>query len=552
MLRKRVIASSIAVGVLAGAGAAAGDLPPLDLETVESGFSLPLQVVQDPQNPDVQFVVQQRGRIRVLVNGEVQAQDFLDLTGIVSTTGNERGLLGLAFPPDPDDDRFYVNYTANIAGADDTRIVRYQRDPNNPLLADPNSAEIVLEIDQIFENHNGGNIAFGSDGFLYIGMGDGGGAGDTQGAGQNPDTLLGKMLRIDVSPETGYDIPADNPFVDDDPIDALEEIWAFGLRNPWRWSFDPVELGGTGALIIADVGQNSWEEVNYEPAGAGGRNYGWRNREGMHPFNNTDPPAYEPLTDPIYEYSHSVGRSITGGFVYRGTELGPEFYGRYFFADFVFRRIWSMGLDIDENGEATVVDVVEHTAELGGSSAVGNLSSFGIDENGEIYFTNFSGQVKKIVSPVINVQPEGFTRLRGLPVSGDVTDLQTSDDSRLSTRPDVFAPTNIPPVQIEVIGTSPVGRPSEFSVTVEGRASVDNIRQEILFWNYNQSTWDLLDTRVIPTSDTTVDVSVENGAPYIEDGTGEMRVLLRYNAVAFSILPTWRGEQDLVRWSIIE
>jgi hypothetical protein len=210
------------------------------------------------------------------------------------------------------------------------------------------------------------------------------------------------MLRIDVSvpdndPE-GYDVPDDNPFLVNPGV--LPEIWAFGLRNPWRYSFDDFSRGGTGALIIGDVGQNDWEEIDYEPAGAGGRNYGWSNREGFHPNVLEPPPFPLPLTDPILEYSHTDGVSVTGGVVYRGTTLGPGFAGRYFFGDFGASRIWSVGLHIDPTtGEATVANIIEHTAELGFAALF--PSSFAIDADGEIYVVSYAGTVFRITSGLV-------------------------------------------------------------------------------------------------------------------------------------------------------
>jgi glucose/arabinose dehydrogenase len=378
-----------------------------------SGFVNPLGFVQDPTDPSVQFVVEQGGRIRAVRNGTVQPTDFLNLASVISS-GGERGLLGLAFPPDAaTSGRFYVNFT-NING--DTVVARFRRS-SNPLIADlasrfdlhwggPTGPAFIA---QPFANHNGGNLAFGADGFLYIGLGDGGSGGDPGNRAQNPMELLGKMLRIDVnvpdSDPSGYRVPADNPFLDGMPVVALPEIWSFGLRNPWRYSFDDPARGGTGALIVADVGQNAWEEIDYEPANRGGRNYGWRNREGNHDFNQSMPPAFLPLTGPIHEYNHTVGQSITGGFVYRGRALGPASRGRYFFGDYVARKVWSIALAIDGGtGEATASNLVEHTAELGGNAELGNISSFGIDAAGELYVVSYSrGVILKILGPPLRV-----------------------------------------------------------------------------------------------------------------------------------------------------
>jgi glucose/arabinose dehydrogenase len=296
--------------------------------------------------------------------------------------------------------RSYVNFT-NPQGH--TVIARFIRATSTPPTADPSSRfdlrwpSGLRYIVQPYTNHNAGNLAFGPDGYLYIGLGDGGSANDPENRAQNPAELLGKMLRIDVSvadaDSNGYVVPSTNPFVRGGPPGVLPEIWAFGLRNPWRYSFDPPSLGGTGALIIADVGQGQWEEVDYEPAGRSGRNYGWRVREGAHDNVPSPGPAFGPLVDPIHEYSHSVGQSITGGFVYRGLGGLPSTYrGRYFFADYVQGRVWSLTLAVDaDTGAAIVSAVAEHTSELGGSAVLGNISSFGVDAEGELYVVNHTG-----------------------------------------------------------------------------------------------------------------------------------------------------------------
>jgi len=373
-----------------------------------SGFSAPIAFVQDPMDQSVQYVVEQGGRIRVVRNGAVLPVDFLDV-GNVIISGGERGLLGMAFSPDSaSSGRFYLNFT-NLEGH--TVVARFRRSAGNPLVADASTrfdldwggASEPSLIAQPFANHNGGHLAFGPDGFLYIGLGDGGGGDDPAHYAQNPTELLGKMLRIDVNvPDdhpTGYRVPPDNPFVG---TGARPEIWSFGLRNPWRYSFDDPTRGGTGALVIGDVGQNRWEEIDYEPANRGGRNYGWRNREGAHD-NIPDPaPAFIPLVDPIYEYDHNTGASVTGGYVYRGRALGPAFRGRYFFADLT-GRVWSLALTISPaTGEAQLSNVTEHTQSLGGSAGLGLISSFGTGWDGEPYIVGYSkGTIFKIVPSTI-------------------------------------------------------------------------------------------------------------------------------------------------------
>jgi glucose/arabinose dehydrogenase len=387
-----------------------------------SGFSAPIAFVQDPVSRNVQYVVEQAGTIRVVRDGSVLGTAFLDIRGVVGS-GGERGLLGLAFDPSyATNGRFYVNFT-NLSG--DTVVARFRRSSGNPLVAEVssrfdlrwNGASGPAVIEQPFSNHNGGHLAFGPDSFLYIGLGDGGSGNDPGHRAQNPNSLLGKMLRVNVNvPDShpiGYAVPPDNPFLDGSPVPARGEIWAFGLRNPWRYAFDDPARGGTGALVIGDVGQGAWEEVDYEPAGRGGRNYGWRNREGAHNNVTSVPPAYLPLTDPIHEYDRTVGASVTGGCVYRGTLLGLGARGRYFFADFVTSRVWSAALSIDASGEARVTNVTEHTAELGGSAQLANVSSFGVDAEGELYIVSYSrGVILRVLALNKPTTPTGLRIVR--------------------------------------------------------------------------------------------------------------------------------------------
>jgi glucose/arabinose dehydrogenase len=372
-----------------------------------SGFTSPVAFVQDPRDRDVQFVVEQAGRIRAVRRGTVLAADFLDLRNVV-LSGGERGLLGLAFAPDSQSGRFFVNFTDR---AGDTVVARFRRS-SDPLVADPSSRFDLRwapggspTIAQPFSNHNGGHLAFGPDGYLYIGLGDGGAGDDPDHRAQNPQELLGKMLRIDVnvpdSHASGYQVPNDNPFLSGVPIAARGEIWAFGLRNPWRYSFDDPSRGGTGAMLIGDVGQNAWEEIDYQPPNRGGRNYGWRLREGAHTNVTSRPAAYMPLIDPIHEYSRNLGTSITGGYVYRGRALGGALQGRYFFADFASSRVWSFAITTIAQGEGRSSGLMEHTADLGGSSQIGNVSSFGVDADGELYIVSYNrGLVLALVGPL--------------------------------------------------------------------------------------------------------------------------------------------------------
>jgi glucose/arabinose dehydrogenase len=367
--------------------------------TYVSGLTQPVAFIQDPADSTVQFVVQQQGVIRAVRSGVLLATPFLDLRTSISS-GGERGLLGMAFPPNAvATGRVFVYFT-DPSG--DIVVARFKRSATDPLVADPVSRfdlqwstnERVIR-HPTFGNHNGGTLQFGPDGHLYVGVGDGGSGNDPNHNAQNLGRLLGKLLRIDVSvPDSntkGFAVPPDNPF----PSSGAPEIWDIGLRNPWKFSFDDVSRGGTGALVIGDVGQGAWEEVDYEPPSRGGNNYGWRNREGAHDNVTSLPPAFTPLVDPIFEYPHPTGFSITGGYVYRGTSLGTAFRGRYFFADFVAGKIWSIALTVSPTtGFATASDLREHTADL----TPGNVSSFGVDASGELYFLDYTnGAVVRIL-----------------------------------------------------------------------------------------------------------------------------------------------------------
>ena len=272
-----------------------------------AGLDQPLSITQDPSQPNVQIVVEKAGRLRVLLSGVLLNEPFLDLSGQISTDG-EKGLLGLTFAPGyAQNGRFFVNYI-DLNG--NTVVSRFSRSAGDPLRADPASEFPLVWSDGqpfIFQPgplHKGGHLAFGPDGMLYIGLGDGSTHNDPEHNAQNPTLLLGKILRINInvldSDAQGFDVPADNPFVNQEGV--RPEIWSLGHRNPWRWTFDDPAHGGTGALIMADVGQDGWEEINYEPAGQGGRNYGWRNREGSHDYIAELPAFSEPLVDPVLEY----------------------------------------------------------------------------------------------------------------------------------------------------------------------------------------------------------------------------------------------------------
>lgn len=344
----------------------------LDLEPFVDGLRSPLLLTHADDGTDRSFVVEQGGTIRIVEGGEVASQAFLDVSDLTDARG-EQGLLGLAFHPDFErNGRFFINYT-DLAG--DTVVASYHADDGT---ADPNSAEVVLKIDQPYANHNGGHLAFGPDGYLYIATGDGGSAGDPQGNGQDRDALLGKLLRIDVDGDP-YEIPPSNPFADDG--EGAPEVWAYGLRNPWRFSFD----GDTDTLWIGDVGQGELEEIDRVPDDKGGLNFGWNEMEGSRCYDGRDcDPSGKVL--PVTEYGHDLGCSITGGFVYRGAEF-PALRGGYFFADYCSGNIWAI--------DATTRSGVEPTLLLSSERA---LSSFGQDDDGELYVIDIgAGEVLRVV-----------------------------------------------------------------------------------------------------------------------------------------------------------
>ena len=389
-------------------------------ETFIRGLRNPVAIVVDPTERGTYLIVEQRGLILVARDGQVLDEPFLDLRDDVASDG-ERGLLGIALAPDyAASRRLFVNFT-NRDGH--TVVARFMRSIDNPTRADSNSRLDLLwpngrrYIEQPFSNHNGGHLLFGPDGYLYIGLGDGGSGGDPMNHAQRPDSLLGKMLRIDVNvgddEPRGYRVPEDNPFVDREPVSALGEIWAFGLRNPWRYSFDDATRGGTSALLIADVGQNAREEINFEGAAQGGRNYGWRLREGRQSYDDRTSAAFVPLVEPIHDYDRSIGASITGGLVYRGSALDPSYAGRYFYADFISGRVFSIGLHLQDDGTAQADDEREHTAQLGGGDALGMVSSFGHDADGEVLILNYSAGTVLRVTPDLALVPAAPMTLNG-------------------------------------------------------------------------------------------------------------------------------------------
>lgn len=367
------------------------DWPSINYQLVESGFNDPVHIANAGDDSGRLFIVEQVGRVRIIQSGTVLPQAFLNITNRV-LSGGEEGLLSIAFPPNYENNGYFYVYYTNLAG--NNQVSRF-RVTSNPDQADPNSEQLVILFNHPnYSNHNGGQLAFGPDGYLYIGTGDGGGGGDPDENAQDLGSLLGKILRIDVGGQvpsiTGpyqfflpligtnmasplYTIPDDNPFLG--IAGARGEIWAYGLRNPWRFSFDRA----TGDLFTADVGQNSYEEVNYQPGtSVGGENYGWDIMEGNHCFEPPNNCDKDGLVMPITEYDHSLGFAVTGGFVYRGSSY-PGMQGFYLFADYYSGRIW--GLNYHQNvWERQELDNTDYS-----------ISTFGEDESGELYLADHTG-----------------------------------------------------------------------------------------------------------------------------------------------------------------
>jgi len=355
----------------------AADQPELALEPTQTAFERPVCVANAGDGSGRLFVCEQEGLVVIVHNGKPVLTPFLDISARASCCG-ERGLLSVAFPPGfAASGRFYVNYTDNLGATVVSRFLVSESDPNQ---ADPDSEEVVLRIEQPYSNHNGGQLAFGPDGFLYVGMGDGGSGGDPGNRAQDPASLLGKMLRIDVeSAVVPYAVPPSNPFAG--LAGYRGEIWALGLRNPWRFSFDRV----AGDLWIADVGQGSWEEIDLQPAtSGGGENYGWRIMEGAHCYN-PQPCSPAGLVLPVAEYDHGLGCSVTGGHVYRGSAF-PCLLGSYLYGDLCSGRIWTL---------RRVAGAWTATVALDTDLSI---TTFGEDEDGELHVADYGqGTIYRIV-----------------------------------------------------------------------------------------------------------------------------------------------------------
>lgn len=522
--------------------------PTMTAERIVSGLNRPVFVGTAPGDPDRLFILLQRqnsiGRIKIfnLSTNTLNAADFLAISGL--SGGNEQGLLGLAFHPNyQKNGLFYVNITTQ-AGGGDTVIREYQRQTAD--LADASSARTVMTFNQPFSNHNGGWMDFGPDGYLYIASGDGGSGGDPQNNAQDiTNNRLGKLLRIDPLGNNGgggqYGIPASNPFVG---ITGDDEIWAYGLRNPWRCSFDAL----TGDLYIADVGQGSLEEIDVQPASStGGENYGWRVREG------TSGGALAGAIDPVYDYSHGAGNnqgfSVTGGYVYRGPIAVLQ--GHYFFADYVTDRIWSFKWDGSAPGThngSNFTDFIDWTDLITTNvGTIANISSFGEDSVGNLYIVDLNGEVFRITGATIPTNVDGQKLLDGLIVGGSVSDLNESDDSYQELDP---SPTANPIKQkIDVIAQAQAGTetPTGFSFRVEAKmigGPSGDVTQVVRLFNYQTNRFEIMDTRPASTSDTVVTVV----------GTGDLtRFVQQTGTREITAKVTWTSDEfsgDPFEWSI--
>jgi glucose/arabinose dehydrogenase len=369
----------------------------LILDKIVSGLYKPVFLTY---HDDMLFIIEQNGRVRAMINGELSSEPVLDITDRVhypKMPADERGLLGIALHPDIiKNNFFYLNYIDKSGNS----VVSQFKINLNSMISDPNSEKIILSFKQPYQNHNGGHMLFGPDRKLYISVGDGGYAGDPHSHGQNYRTLFGSILRLDVDQDNGYTIPLDNPFLNQN--NARPEIWCYGLRNPWRFSFDRQNSD----LYIGDVGQGNWEEINYLPFNeVSGKNFGWNQMEGKHNYNDAIISESDYFIDPVFEYPNNAnyikaligwdqnnakGCSVTGGYVYRGQVI-EEVFGLYFFGDYCTGKVWTIKIDSGNSSNYIEWDFSNIKEDV-------NISSFAEDKSGELYILNHSGSIYKIIN----------------------------------------------------------------------------------------------------------------------------------------------------------
>lgn len=382
---------------------------------------LPTMAVPDPTDPDTIYTVGRYGKIKTLKNFEYLplAESFAVLPPAMLATGGERAVNSLTFSPNyADDGKCYISYCRAGDGAN--VIAEYQRSESNPYQIDLNTARTIMIIPNAEPFHYGGGAKFGPDGYLWVFKGD----GENDPSAQDTAFLTGKILRIDpfsddfpLDPERNYGIPADNPFLDGNPVSGPAEAVHFGFRNPWRWCWDEPSRGGSGALLIGDVGADSWEEINFIPAKAMGLNFGWPNSEGNEPFQTHVPLAFEPAVHPIAQFPHPDFRAIVGGPIYRGLKLGIEMYGRYFYADVITQKVYSAKVTFGDYGDSAVMsDIINHTPELlAYSNPLGQIWSMDVDSEGELLIVG-ANRVYKVFS-------DSLTTPRSINVGIEFSDL---------------------------------------------------------------------------------------------------------------------------------
>lgn len=558
-----------------------GDIT-IGLELVASGLTAPVYATNAGDGSGRLFIVDQAGLIRIVDNGELLEEPFLDLTDrIVEVNPNfdERGLLGLAFHPNyADNGRFFVRYSAPRTHGPLAPCVGTSRECHEAVVAefkvskkDPNKADpegrILFAIDEPQFNHDAGQIAFGPDGFLYFTLGDGGGAHDgladmppshgAIGHGQNAETPLGNVLRIDVDGELPYEIPPDNPFVNTPDVN---EIYAYGFRNPYRFSFDDGP-GGDGRLFVADVGQNLFEEIDIV---VNGGNYGWVIKEGFHcfdPFDPTNSPDKcddEGLIDPVAEYTHDDGLAVIGGFVYRGNTF-PELVGKYVFGDF--------SIDFGPTGRLFYLDADGKLSDIFEFQLGGNndplglfLFGFGEDEDGEIYAmtsenlapVGHTGKVFRIVSGMPSVLlPQELEIVRGVQRSGELADVFTSDDSYLVVQPGLTLRDDEPPVWLIMRSHLVTNTISAMTFTLETAVSTPQVTQRVEMFNYVLGEFEEVDARTGTADDSVAEIVVKGDVSrFVDPETSEIQAQLTWMPPTLVVAFPWTVRIDHAVWTV--
>ena len=556
---------SVVTAILIAVPASQSNAQSIQLERVVTGLSSPTFATHSPGDSDRLFIAQRSGAIRILNlnTGNLNGSNFMTVPSV--NTSFEGGLLGLAFHPDYENNgHFYVNYTISAGGSFRTRIARFTR--TNADSANSNTLEVVIEVPQPQQNHNAGWIGFGNDGLLYVATGDGGGGNDngtghTAGIGNSQDitnNLLGKMLRLDVDGDDfpgdanrNYAIPSNNTFVG---VTGDDEIFLYGLRNPFRCSFDR----DTDDLFIADVGQNAREEIDVIPPGySGDANMGWRLREGTIATPGVGGGQPADGIGPVYDYPRNGqfgGTSVTGGVVYRGSVSGLT--GNYLFADFNSNNFWSFRFD----GSAPSVHNGTNFSTLmrwNGliSTNVGSLNGivcFGEDNDGEVYIVELSGEIYKIVGGGLTTAGTLTTviPLVGTFDSGSNDNLVDSDDAVLKYRNANVAPSEVG-AQLFLIGSVPSSSPNTLFFNFESKTSSPNLNQNIEFFNYMTNDFESVDTRDLTLTDDAFTIEMENPTNYVS-ATGEVRVRASVSATGPVLGSPWAWSVDVARWEIID